>query len=97
MALIDVMAPASRRARRCVLRARWGLRAAETLAIGDNWNDRGMLEQAGLGFVMGNADPAMHRLGLPVLPSNEEDGVAVAIEEHVLTQKKKGVIAHPPF
>jgi hydroxymethylpyrimidine pyrophosphatase-like HAD family hydrolase len=43
-----------------------------------------MLEEAGLGFVMANADPGLHRLGLPVLPTNDEDGVAIAIEEHVL-------------
>ncbi len=66
------------------LQARWGIAARETLAIGDNWNDRTMLEEAGLGFVMGNADPALRALGLPVLPTNDEDGVAVALEEHVL-------------
>jgi hydroxymethylpyrimidine pyrophosphatase-like HAD family hydrolase len=66
------------------LERRWGLAAAQTLAIGDNWNDHEMLERAGLGLVMGNADPGMLRLGLPVLPTNDEDGVAVAIERHVL-------------
>ena len=43
-----------------------------------------MLERAGLGFVMGNADPELLALGLPALPTNDEDGVARAIEEHVL-------------
>ena len=62
------------------LQERWDVAAAETLAIGDNWNDHEMLEEAGLGLVMGNADPDMLRLGLPVLPTNDEDGVAVAIE-----------------
>jgi 5-amino-6-(5-phospho-D-ribitylamino)uracil phosphatase len=66
------------------LQVRWGIAASETLAIGDNWNDHEMLERAGLGLVMGNADPEMRRLGLPILPTNDEDGVAVAIEEHVL-------------
>jgi hydroxymethylpyrimidine pyrophosphatase-like HAD family hydrolase len=66
------------------VQARWGVSAAETLAIGDNWNDHEMLEAAGLGLVMGNADPRMLELGLPVLPSNDEDGVAHAIEHHVL-------------
>ena len=66
------------------LQERWGLGAAETLAIGDNWNDREMLEGAGLGLVMGNAEPGLHALGLPVLPTSDEDGVAVAIEQHVL-------------
>jgi hypothetical protein len=62
----------------------WGIDASETLAIGDNWNDHEMLEQAGLGLVMGNADPAMHQLGLQVLPTNDQDGVAFAIERFVL-------------
>ena len=66
------------------LQGRWGVRASETIAIGDNWNDHEMLEQAGLGLVMGNADPGMLRLGLPVLPTNDQDGVAFAIERYVL-------------
>lgn len=85
MSLIDVMAAGVAKGEAVrFFEERWGLEARGTLAIGDNWNDRSMLEAAGLGFVMGNADPAMHRLGLPVLPTNEDDGVAVAIEEHVL-------------
>jgi Cof subfamily protein (haloacid dehalogenase superfamily) len=72
------------------LQARWGITAGETLAIGDNWNDHEMLARAGLGFVMGNADPELRRLGLPVLPTNDEDGVARAIERHVLGQRKRG-------
>jgi hydroxymethylpyrimidine pyrophosphatase-like HAD family hydrolase len=66
------------------LRERWGLAREETMAIGDNWNDREMLTVAGRGLVMGNADPALHALGLEVLPTNDEDGVAVAIERYVL-------------
>jgi hydroxymethylpyrimidine pyrophosphatase-like HAD family hydrolase len=68
------------------LQDRWGLKPEETLAIGDNWNDHEMLEQAGLGLVMGNADPELRRRGLPVLPTNDEDGVAVAIETHILSR-----------
>ena len=66
------------------LQRRWNVAAEETLAIGDNWNDHEMLEAAGLGLVMGNADPEMLRLGLAVLPTNDEDGVAVAIEREIL-------------
>lgn len=62
------------------LQKRYGLLARETLAIGDNWNDREMLEQAGQGFVMGGADEGLRRLGLPVLPTCDEDGVAVALD-----------------
>jgi hydroxymethylpyrimidine pyrophosphatase-like HAD family hydrolase len=56
------------------------------MAIGDNWNDRDMLTGAGRGLIMGNADPALHELGLEVLPTNDQDGVAVAIEKYVLAE-----------
>jgi hypothetical protein len=83
--LLDVLHPAVGKAEALgFLQERWGIAPSETLAIGDNWNDREMVEKAGLGFVMGNADPELLALGLPVLPTNEEDGVAWAIEEHVL-------------
>ena len=83
--LLDVLARGVGKAEALAfLQARWGIGPAETLAIGDNWNDREMLARAGLGFVMGNADPDLRRIGLPVLPTNDEDGVAVAIEEHLL-------------
>jgi 5-amino-6-(5-phospho-D-ribitylamino)uracil phosphatase len=66
------------------LRERWGIPREETMAVGDNWNDHDMLTKAGRGLVMGNADPALHALGLEVLPTNDQDGVAVAIEKYVL-------------
>ena len=83
--LLDVVHPAVGKAEALAfLQESWGIAPSETLAIGDNWNDREMVESSGLGFVMGNADPDLIALGLPVLPTNEEDGVARAIEEHVL-------------
>jgi Cof subfamily protein (haloacid dehalogenase superfamily) len=83
--LLDVLHPAVGKAEALgFLQGRWGIAASETLAIGDNWNDREMVERAGLGFVMGNAPREMLALGLPALPTNDEDGVARAIEEHVL-------------
>ncbi len=87
MGLLDVLAPAVGKGEALAfLQERWGFSPAETLAIGDNWNDHEMLERAGLGLVMGNADPELKRRGLPVLPSNDEDGVAVAIERYILSQ-----------
>jgi hypothetical protein len=83
--ILDVLHPAvGKAAGVAFLQERYGLRPAETLAIGDNWNDREMLEQAGKGFVMGGADGALLRLGLGLLPTNDDDGVAVAIETYVL-------------
>jgi hydroxymethylpyrimidine pyrophosphatase-like HAD family hydrolase len=83
--LLDILQPGVGKAEALeFLQTRFGVAAAETLAIGDNWNDHEMLEHSGLGLVMGNADPALREMGLPVLPSNDEDGVAVAIERHIL-------------
>jgi hydroxymethylpyrimidine pyrophosphatase-like HAD family hydrolase len=84
---LDVLAPGVNKGEALAfLQERWGVTAAETLAIGDNWNDHEMLERAGLGMVMGNADPQMKALGLPVLPTNDEDGVAQAVERYVLAR-----------
>jgi hypothetical protein len=62
----------------------WNLELSNVLAIGDNWNDRGMLLAAGRGCVMGNADPELRALGLPVVARNDDDGVAEAIRGFAL-------------
>jgi hypothetical protein len=83
--LLDVIHPSVGKAEALsFLQERWGIASSETLAIGDNWNDLEMIEGAGLGFVMGNADPDLLARGLAALPTNDEDGVAYAIEQHVL-------------
>jgi hypothetical protein len=83
--ILDVLEPSVGKAEAVgFLQRRWGVGAAETMAVGDNWNDRDMLHEAGLGLVMGNADPELRALGLPVIPTNDEDGVAIAIEHHIL-------------
>jgi len=66
------------------LAARLGVDRKETMAIGDNWNDAGMLEWAGQGVVMANAAEELRTLakmrGWKQAPSNDEDGVAVVLE-----------------
>ena len=85
MGFVDVLHPeVSKGEALSFLQQRWSVATAETIAIGDNWNDKEMLVRAGRGLVMGNADPALHALGLEVLPTNDQDGVAVAIEKYVL-------------
>lgn len=57
----------------------------EIMAIGDNFNDLDMLEVAGCAVVMGNATPELledERFHQTL--SNEESGVAAAIEKFVL-------------
>jgi len=63
---------------------REGIPREQTMAIGDNWNDLGMLEAAGLGVVMANAAREL-RERFAVTGSNDECGVAEAIERYVLS------------
>ncbi len=57
----------------------------EVMAVGDNHNDREMLEYAGTRVIVRNAEPALHDLeGVHVTASNDEDGVAGAIEKFIL-------------
>lgn len=61
-----------------------GIDQSEIMAIGDNENDLSMIEYAGTGVAMGNATPAVKAAADIETTSNEEDGVAVAIEKYVL-------------
>lgn len=54
------------------------------LAIGDGENDVEMLTWAGIGVAVGNAVPAAKAAADYVVGSNDEDGVAEAIERFVL-------------
>ncbi len=61
-----------------------GLARDEVMAIGDNHNDREMLSFAGVPVVMGNGVPELKSLGWHETSTNDEGGVAVAIERFVL-------------
>jgi Cof subfamily protein (haloacid dehalogenase superfamily) len=61
-----------------------GVPRENVMAIGDNWNDREMLEYAGLPIVMGNSIPELKALGWSVTGSNDDCGLAEAIHRHVL-------------
>ena len=52
----------------------------EVVVLGDSLNDAEMIQWAGLGVAMANADPAVQELADEVAPANTEDGVAVVIE-----------------
>ena|SRR2546425_7882846 len=65
-----------------------GVRPEEIVAFGDNYNDLGMIEFAGLGIAMENAPDDVKAVADYVTHSNAEDGVAVAIEEMVLPSLK---------
>jgi len=61
-----------------------GFTRDEVMAIGDNFNDREMLEFAGLPVVMANSVPELKSLGWRQTLSNDEGGVAAAIREYAL-------------
>jgi Cof subfamily protein (haloacid dehalogenase superfamily) len=63
-----------------------GISREEILAIGDNLNDREMLDFAGQAVVMGNASKELKSLGWPVTLSNDDGGVAAAIERYALAE-----------
>lgn len=66
----------------------FGLELEQIMAIGDSWNDREMLEAAGLGVAMGNAVDALKEIADYVTLSNNEDGVKHAVEKFVLAPSK---------
>lgn len=51
----------------------------EVACIGDNVNDKEMIQNAGFGVVMGNAAPYIKEIGDFVVKSNNENGVSEAI------------------
>ena len=63
---------------------RRGITRDQVMAVGDNWNDREMLEFAGLPVLMGNCIPELKSLGWVVTLSNDENGVAEAIRTFAL-------------
>lgn len=56
----------------------------EVMAIGDNENDLSMIEVAAIGVAMGNAVPVVKEAADKITKTNDEHGVAHAINEWVL-------------
>jgi Cof subfamily protein (haloacid dehalogenase superfamily) len=65
--------------------ARWasayGIAKEQIMAVGDNFNDVEMLEAAGHPFIMGNACDELKQNGWRLTLSNDECGVAAALEQ----------------
>ncbi|MDT2816057.1 sugar-phosphatase [Vagococcus carniphilus] len=60
------------------------IKPEEVMSIGDNENDLSMIEVAGVGVAMGNAVPAVKEIADRITKTNDEHGVAHAINEWVL-------------
>ncbi len=66
------------------LAAMYGISREEVIAIGDNENDMSMIEYAGLGIAMGNAEECLKNAADHITCDYQEDGVAEAIERFIL-------------
>lgn len=53
----------------------------ETVAIGDNVNDKKMIQEAGLGVAMGGSTPEITQIANYVTTSNNEEGVAKVLQK----------------
>lgn len=56
----------------------------EVMAIGDSLNDLTMVEQAGIGVAMGNAQEKLKEVADYITYTNDEDGIAKVIEKFIL-------------
>ena len=85
-ALLDILHPqASKGTGVAAAAAELGITQKDVMAVGDNFNDLEMLEFAGTSVVMANADVTLRaRQDFHSTASNDEDGVAVAIERFIL-------------
>lgn len=85
--MIDVVNPVCSKGRSL---AEWaalrGVPREQVLAIGDNHNDLEMLSFAGIPVVMGNSVPELKNFGWHQTSSNDEGGVAAAIERFALRE-----------
>jgi hypothetical protein len=62
---------------------RLGFNAAETVACGDGENDRELLDWAGFGVAVANAHPDVLERADLVVPSVQEEGIALLLEAYL--------------
>ena len=61
-----------------------GISRKELIACGDGFNDLSMIQYAGLGVAMHNAQPLVKEVADYIAPSNDDDGVAHVVERFLL-------------
>ena len=61
-----------------------GMTKEEMIAVGDGFNDLSMIQYAGLGVAMANAQEIVRQNADYITLSNEEDGVAAVVEKFIL-------------
>lgn len=65
-----------------------GVTKMEMMACGDGFNDTTMISFVGLGVAMGNAQDVIKKLAGFITLSNDEDGVAYAVEKFILHERE---------
>ena len=58
----------------------------KTIGVGDQWNDLPMIEKAGLGIAVQNADPKLKENALVCEFTNEQSAIAEIIKKHAYTE-----------
>ena len=61
-----------------------GMTKEEMITVGDGFNDLSMIQYAGLGVAMANAQEIVRQNADYITLSNEEDGVAAVVEKFIL-------------
>lgn len=61
-----------------------GISLSECIAVGDAQNDMELVRSAGLGIAVANSQQKLLDIADEIVPSNDDDGVAVAIEKYLL-------------
>ena len=85
--VLDIMAEGVNKGEALELLAeKLGMDLSRTVVFGDNHNDISMLKLAGIPITVANAEAAVKELAKFVAPSNNDSGVAVAIEKYLLEE-----------
>ena len=61
------------------------IKPEEVMAIGDNVNDKEMIQNSGLGVVMGNSSEQMKKIADIIVSDNNSDGIVEAVEKYILS------------
>lgn len=64
-----------------------GIDMSEVIAVGDSLNDLAVIQAAGLGVAMGNAQETLKENADVVTASNNEDGIALIIRDYILMEE----------
>lgn len=68
-----------------------GITMDEVIAVGDSLNDLAVIQQAGLGVAMGNAQDTVKQEADAVTGSNNEDGIAEVIRRFIFEEETEGI------